>query len=95
MKGLLFLARLALICNVLFLVCLGMQRTTDFIASQDIKGVILVLGWILAPFVNLAANIGYLIRLMRKRPSLLPAWLAITNMLFLFLEIFIHFILSA
>jgi hypothetical protein len=95
MKGLLFLARLALICNVLFLVCLGMQRTHDFIASQDIKGVILVLGWILAPFINLAANMGYLIRLMRKRATLLPAWLAITNMLFLFLEIFIHFILPA
>jgi hypothetical protein len=95
MKGLLFLSRLALICNALFLLCLVIRNTHDFISSQDIKGIVIVLGWFLAPFINLAANMGYLINLMRKKNTRLPAWLAITNMLFLFLEIFVHFIITA
>ncbi len=95
MKGLLFLARLALICNVLFLVCLLMQRTHDFIGMQAVNGMIITLGWILAPFINLAANIGYLIRKMRKRASNIPVWLAVTNLLILLLQFFVHFILPS
>ena len=93
MKGLLFLARLALLCNLFFLLCLVMQRTADFIGTQDVKSVIIILGWFLAPFVNLWANISWFIRLLRKQPVNLPVWLAVTNLLFLFVEIFIHFIL--
>ncbi|MES2005966.1 MAG: hypothetical protein V4450_15715 [Bacteroidota bacterium] len=95
MKGLLFLARLALICNVLFLLCLLIQRTHDFIGIKDVNGVIIVLGWLLAPFVNLAANIGYLMRVMNKRAVNIPVWLAITNLLFLLLQFFVHFILAS
>jgi hypothetical protein len=68
MKGLLFLARVALICNVLFLACLVLQRTPDLIGSQAVRGTMIVLGWFLAPFINLAANIGYLITRLGKRP---------------------------
>jgi hypothetical protein len=93
MKVLLFLARMALICNVLFLICLVMQRTEDLITIESIKSPIIILGWLLAPFVNLAANIGYFIRLLMKRESNLPVWLGVTNFLFLFLQLFIHFIL--
>jgi hypothetical protein len=93
MKGLLFLARLALLCNLFFLVCLVMQRTADLIGAQDVKSVIIILGWFLAPFVNLWANIAWLIRLLRKKQVNLPVWLAVTNLLFLVLELFIHFIL--
>ncbi|MEO7531934.1 MAG: hypothetical protein ABIS69_11000 [Sediminibacterium sp.] len=95
MKGLLFLARMALICNVLFLGCLVLQRTPDLITAQSVKGTIVVLGWLLAPFVNLAANIGYLIRVMSKKEVNLPVWLAVTNLLFLALQFFINFILPS
>lgn len=95
MKGLLFLARLALICNVLFIVCLVLQRTPDFITVRDITGIIVVLGWFLAPFVNLAANIAYLIQRLGKKEMKFPAWLAVTNLLFLLLEFFVHFILPS
>ena len=93
MKGLLFLSRLALICNVLFLACLVLQRTPDFITAQDVKGVMIVLGWFLAPFINLAANIGVLIRKLAKRPIAVPVWLIVSNFSFLVVQIFIHFIL--
>jgi hypothetical protein len=95
MKGLLFLARVALFCNVLFLACLLLQRTPDLIGSQAVKGTVIVLGWFLAPFINLSANIGYLIRVMGKKPANLPVWLAVANLLFLLFQFFIHFILPA
>ncbi|MEK7198583.1 MAG: hypothetical protein AAB212_01500 [Bacteroidota bacterium] len=94
MKGLLFLSRLALICNVLFLFCLVLQRTDDFITNTDIKSIVIILGWFLAPSINLAANSWYLIRRMGKAAVNLPAWLAVTNLLFLMLQFFIHFMLT-
>jgi len=94
MKGLLFLARLALICNVLFLVCLVIQRTQDFITIPEIKSMVIILGWFLAPFINLGANIWYLVKRIGKHPVNLPVWLAVTNLLFLLLQFFVHFILA-
>ncbi len=93
MKGLLFLSRLAFICNLLFFVCLVLQRTHDLIGNRELESMIGVLGWILAPFVNLAVNSWYAVLLIRKRPILLPVWLAVANFLFLLVEIFVHFIL--
>ena len=95
MKGLLFLSRLALICNVLFLLCLVLQRTHDFINIEGVKGTIIILGWFLAPFINFLANILWLYRLISKRSVNLPAWLAVTNLLFLILQFFVHFILTS
>jgi hypothetical protein len=93
MKGLLFLARIALICNVLFLACLVLQRTPDLIGSQSVRGTVIVLGWFLAPFINLAANISYLITRLRKKTSLIPVWLGVTNFLFLLMQILFDLIL--
>ena len=93
MKGLLFLSRLAFLCNLLFLVCLVMQRTEDLIAQPDTKNTIIILGWFLAPFINFGANMGYLIRIINKKPLNIPIWLVVLNLLFLLLQIFIHFIL--
>ncbi len=95
MKGVLFLARLALICNVLFLVCLVLQRTPSLIQSQDITGIIVILGWLLAPFINLAAIIAWLIRRLQHKTANFPVWLAIINPVFLLLQVFVHFILPS
>lgn len=94
MKGLLFLARLALICNLLFLVCLGIRRTHDFINIQEVNSIIIVLGWLLAPFINLAAVGAWLVKLLKKSPENLPVWLAVTNLAFLVLQFFVHFIFA-
>ncbi|MDE3253818.1 MAG: hypothetical protein KGO92_13510 [Bacteroidota bacterium] len=95
MKGVLFLARLALICNGLFLVCLALQRTPTLIQVQDITSIIVILGWLLAPFVNLAAVIAWLVRRLQNKLVNFPVWLAVTNLFFLFLQIFVHFILPS
>ncbi|MBY0479736.1 MAG: hypothetical protein K2Q21_00165 [Chitinophagaceae bacterium] len=93
MRKLLFLNRLAFICNLLFLVCLVFQRTQDTIASQDLKGLIIILGWFVSPILNLAANIWYLILLVNKRTIQIAGWLVVTNLIFLLFQIFYHFIL--
>jgi hypothetical protein len=95
MKGLLFLSRLAFICNVLFGVCVLIQRVPNFIINTAIVSTIGVLGWFLAPFLNLAVNIVYVFLFIRKKQDLLPGWLMLTNLLFLLAQIFVHFILPA
>lgn len=95
MKGLLFLARLALICNVLFGFCLVMQRVHDFMPQGSVKSTIIVLGWFVAPFVNLAANLWFLsVRILGKLLPI-PGWLAISNLLILVLQFFVYFILAS
>jgi hypothetical protein len=94
MRKLLFLNRLALICNILFLVCLVLQRTQDIITNQDIKGLIIILGWFLSFILSVVVNFSALILLVRKREIGVPNWLVITNLLFFILEFIHHFILS-
>ncbi|MBN8718261.1 MAG: hypothetical protein J0H85_02385 [Sediminibacterium magnilacihabitans] len=93
MKSLAFLSRLALICNLLFIVCLIIQRTHDFIGRAEVSHTIIVLGWFIAPFLNLLVHSWYGIRLIKKEPVLLPKWLIIVNLSVLFLQFFIFFIL--
>jgi len=92
MRGLLFLSRLAFICNCLFLVCLIMQRTQDIIPSQDLKGLIIIMGWFIGPFLNLALHIWLLGLLVYQRANLLPRWLVLANLLFLIAQFLIYFI---
>jgi hypothetical protein len=92
MKGLLFLSRLALICNVLFLACLVFQHTPDLDLPQVVKGTVLVLGWFLPLFINFAVIISYLVNAIRKKVVTVPAWLTITNMLFFIAQVLIQII---
>lgn len=94
MRKLLFLNRLALICNILFIVCLVFQRTKDIIPSQDLKGLIIILGWFLSFILDLAANIWLGILLLNRRAIGVPKWLLVTNLLFLIIQFFYHFILA-
>lgn len=94
MRKLLFLNRLALICNFLFLVCLILQRTKDFIPNQDLKGLIIILGWFLSFILSIIVNFSALILFMRKREIGVPNWLVITNLLFFIIEFIHHFILN-
>jgi len=94
MRKLLFVQRLTLISNILFIVCFIMQRTNDIIPSQDLKGLIIVIGWFLSPFLTLSANIWWGVLLLKKQSNQIPVWLAVTNLLFLFIQFFVHFILA-
>ncbi|MEN9684449.1 MAG: hypothetical protein RLZZ28_235, partial [Bacteroidota bacterium] len=88
-----FLAKLAFICNILFLYCLVIQHTRDFLGWHEFNATVITLGWLLAPFVNLAANISSFWLVLKGRKKLVPFWLLIVNFLFLLVEFFVHFIL--
>ncbi|MCW3088469.1 MAG: hypothetical protein JWQ78_1855 [Sediminibacterium sp.] len=95
MKVLSFFSRFAFICNLLFLVCLVVQRTHDFIGSKEVSGVVITLGWFVAPFLNLAVCLWYSARLVSRKPLNLPNWLVLMNFGFLLLQFFIHYILPS
>ncbi len=95
MRGLSFLSRLAFICNLLFLACLVIQRIHDFKGFENINEVVIVLGWFLAPFINLVVCIRYGIILIRKKNLTIPVWLVVVNFLFLIMQFFVHFIFTS
>lgn len=94
MKGLLFLARLALICNVFFLACLVFQRVPDPHLPQAVVGVMAILGIVLAFFINLAFIIAYLVNVLRKRQVPVAPWLVITNIVFFIAQVLIQIIFA-
>ena len=92
MRWLLFISRLAFICNILFLIALVAQRVENVFTNADVNNYIIILGWFVAPFLNLFVAIAAFINLLSKKPNIVPAWLLICNILFLFFQIFYHFL---
>ncbi len=93
MRPLLFATRMAFICNMLFILCLIIQRTYDFIPSKDLSAMVVLLGWIVAPIQNLIANIWYGLVLVSKSTIRLPLWLAVTNLVILAIQFIVYIIL--
>ncbi len=93
MRPLLFATRMAFICNMLFILCLIIQRTYDFIPNKDLSGMIILLGWIVAPIQNLIANIWYGLVLVSKSTIRLPLWIAVTNLVLLAIQFIVYIIL--
>ena len=88
MRWLLFLSKLAFICNLAFLISFVL-RFTNWLSSHDIKAYIVIIGWVLSIIFNPAVNIIYLFIFWIKRTSLtiVPVWLVVMNILFLFLQV--------
>jgi hypothetical protein len=94
MRWLLFLARVASICNVLFLLCLIILFTNDFIHIEFFNAIIIVLGWILSFPINLIVNATEIILILSRKPSPTRNWLRIFNFIVFILQIlrffFVH-----
>src|SRR5688572_27995005 len=94
---LLFLSRIALICNFFFLVAASLQWK-DYIGNSMVVSTIVVIGYFLAVFLfSPLVNALYLIRSIWKKDLLVqvPLWLVVCNFLFLLLQIiFIVFFLN-
>lgn len=88
MRWLLFLSKLAFICNLAFLVSF-VFRFTNWLDNQDIKNYIILIGWVLGIILNPLVVVCYLLFFLLKRKNLatLPAWLMVMNVLFLFLQL--------
>lgn len=87
MRWLLFLSKLAFICNVLFLVAFTF-RIGNWTHYQDIISIVIIIGWVLVFLFNPLVNLCYLILLLTKRRSLaiVPVWLKTSNIFFLIIE---------
>jgi len=93
MRPLLFATRMAFICNMLFILCLIIQRTYDFIPNKDLSSMVVLLGWMVAPIQNLIANIWYGLVLVSKSTIRLPQWIAVFNLSLLIIQMFVYLIL--
>jgi hypothetical protein len=94
MRVLLFLSRVALLCNLLFLVCVIIQHTKDFIGNSDVNNYVIILGWFVAPFFNITVNVWWLIALINKRAIRMKGWLVTANLLFLLFQFFVLFVVK-
>jgi len=88
MRWLLFLSKLAFICNLAFLVSF-VFRVTNWLSNHDIKAYIIIIGWVLSILFNPAVVAIYLLLfwIKRKRLAIVPVWLIVMNILFLFLQL--------
>jgi hypothetical protein len=91
MRIVLFLCRVALLCNILFFLCVTITRTKDFIHHEDVNNYIIILGWFVAPLLNFMLNILLMLNFFRKKENAIPSWLSITNFLMLLLQMMILF----
>jgi hypothetical protein len=88
MRWLLFLSKLAFICNLAFLVSFSL-RTGSWLQNQEIASYIIITGWVLGILFNPAVNLVYLFLfwVKKKKLEVVPAWLMVMNILFLILQL--------
>lgn len=88
MRWLLFLSRLAFVCNVFFLLAVSLQLMRWF-QNQDAEALVIIIGFFMAAVVNPAANLCSLILLVgnKSRLQLVPRWLLTANAFFLTLQV--------
>ena len=83
----LFISRVGLICNVMFLYCMLVRHTKDFIGNQDINSIIITLGWAVSFFLNILLNLLWLFMFIRKRKVETPRWLLSINLAMLIFQL--------
>jgi len=88
MRWLLFLSKLAFICNLAFLVSF-IFRATTWLNNHDIKSYIIIIGWVLSAVFNPVVVFIYLLLfwIRKKKLAIVPVWLIVMNILFLFLQL--------
>ncbi|HEU4902856.1 MAG TPA: hypothetical protein VFT06_08690 [Flavisolibacter sp.] len=88
MRWLLFLSRLAFICNVFFLLAVSLQLTRWF-HNQDAEALVIIIGYFLVALINPLANICSLFLFFNNKTKLfvVPRWLLISNFVFLILQL--------
>lgn len=78
-------SQVALICNLFFLLCV-LLRYFPFVKDQVLVSIILILGWLMAFWLNAAVSVAVMTILGWRRlqripyPGSLPGWLPVTNL---------------
>jgi hypothetical protein len=95
MRWLLFLSKLAFICNIAFLISF-VFRVTNWLTNHDLEAYIIIIGWGLSILFNPLVTLCYLIFFWVKRKALavVPAWLIVMNILFLILQLVFFLVIN-
>ena len=87
MQSLIFFSRVAFICNVCFVLVWVMRYFPVLSAGRpgEMVSLVLILGILIAFVLNIAVNLFVLIFILQRKAvwKHFPAWLIITNFLFL------------
>jgi hypothetical protein len=87
MRALLFLSRIAFICNI-FSIFAIVLLWKNFIGDQAVVSTIGIIGYFLAVILNPLVNLLYLVFLLRKKLyKAVPRWLVLANFIFLVLQL--------
>lgn len=88
MQRLLFFSRVALICNICFLITFFIHYIPA-IANGVIPSTIIIIGNVLAIVINVLLNIIYGLFMLTGKPisQYLPKWLAVVNFFFFILQV--------
>lgn len=88
MRLFLFLSRIAFVCNLFFLPVL-LLHFVNYLPSQVLQSVFIVIGYFMAVIINPLVNLCCLIFLLLKRNFFthVPKWLVLVNFIFLLLQI--------
>lgn len=96
MRWLLFLSRVAFICNLFFLLTVLLQWR-NLIGDERVASTVVIIGYLFAVFIfNPIVNLSYGVTLVRKRPlfTFVPRWLVLANFIFLLLQLQYIFFLN-
>jgi hypothetical protein len=93
MRKLLFLARVAFICNLLFILCLFL-RHTHLTIPQGFTEFVIIAGWIMSVVLNAIFNTLVIITTVKKQALQLPSWMTAFNIILFFFQIFYFLIYS-
>ena len=91
-KWFLLLQRAAFIANIFFLIYY-LSAKVNAVLPQWIVGIILSIGYVLSPLLNIAVAICLVYVLLKGNTKPAPPWLITVNLCFLFFE-FLHLLLS-
>lgn len=78
MRWLLFISRVAFICNLFFIACIVL-RYSDPAISSDFKGLIIIIGYPMSIFFNWLVNIIVIAMTLVRRSVNVPRWLILFN----------------
>ncbi len=83
------LNRAALICNVCFLLAMGVLMFKG-VVNPEISSPILVMGFFLSLFLNIIVAMGLIVLRMTRNPlSAIPGWLRWVNGIFLIIQLIV------
>ena len=91
MRWLLFISRVALLCNVSFGLTMIIRYSHDFIHNQSVNNYIITLGYVAFP-LNFILNVLLLVLMFSKKNIGVPSWLSITNFIFLIAQMIVFLI---